>query len=310
MTTPPADPATTAAVDRSKRFRDASDKVRERSDATAKGLAALGTTGLTAVGITKFADLYPLPPGEEPLAWLAIISFVLMSAMLAAFIFRLWNANKPLVPRTDLEAMMTTRKEIDEHEKEEMKRVYDETALRHGAANLQAFEARGDRLQRIADRTSNATLAGTLKAMAERIRAETEVAFSRAQLIVVRRRMNSALKGPWAVIFAIVFVASLVGFGLSTDHIDSERTTRVAAYKACAEAITAKVDKAKLPDICAGVSPSSAASPTAEQTAAAVVTGLTAAYGTCIDTAVEHKRSIDMCDGIKTELASAVQSAP
>src|SRR5262245_26082331 len=99
------DPATDAAVEQAKRFRDASDKIRERSDATAKGLAALATTGLTAVGLTKFSDVFPTPPGQTLWAIGVLVSFVALAVPLFAFTLWLWDANRPLVPRSDLEQM-------------------------------------------------------------------------------------------------------------------------------------------------------------------------------------------------------------
>jgi hypothetical protein len=304
------DLATSAAIDRAKRFRDASDKIRERSDATAKGLAALGTAGLTAVGITKFSDVFPLPPGELDVAYLVVLSFVVMTAVLAAFTFRLWNANKPLVARADLDAMLA-RGEIDDNEKNEMDRIYDEIAARNQSGTLRMLEDRGERFQRIADRTADANLSKQLKAKAERIRAETEVAFARAQLVVVRRRMNRALKGPSAVFLSLAFVVALVGFGLGADHIDSERTARLATYKACAEAVTAKVASAKLPEICSdAVESASPAQSTPEQMAVAAVAALTDAYSKCIDTAIDQKRPLEMCDGIRRQLTAAINAVP
>jgi hypothetical protein len=301
------DTAVEAASERAKRHRDASDKIRERSDTAAKALAALGTAGFTAVGIKEFSDMFPMPPGEW---WVGIgvgVGFLLMIGVLAAFTFRLWDANRPLVPRTDLDGM-EERKEIDDDEKKEMHRAHQETANRHSAASLAEYEARGEGFERLADRETDPARASDLRARADRIRAETDVALARGQLVVVRRRMNRALKGPWAIGYAVAFVVGLLGFGIGADHIESKRSDEVAAYKACAEAVTAKVDESRLPEICDGKYGSAPA--TDEEARAAAVAGLGAQYTSCIDSAVEHERPLDMCDGIRTELVAAAEEAP
>ncbi len=49
---------------RAKCWSDATERIRARTDASAKALAALGTTGITAAGLSKFSDIFPLP--SEP----------------------------------------------------------------------------------------------------------------------------------------------------------------------------------------------------------------------------------------------------
>jgi hypothetical protein len=298
------DAATDAAVEQAKRFRDASDKIRERSDATAKGLAALATTGLTAVGLTKFSDVFPTPPGQAPWVIVVLVSFVALAVPLFAFTLWLWDANRPLVPRSDLE-QMATRGDIDDDEKTEMKRVYVETALRNNAVDLRAFEARGERFQRLADRSVDAAQVTRLSERARRIRAEVDVALTRAQLVVVRRRMNRALKGAPALLSAAVFVAALIGFGIATDHIDSERTERITVYRSCADAVEANVDANTLPDICDGAV-ATPDPPTEQQKHAAAVTAFATLFKTCVDTAAEQNDDLAMCDQIKARLLTAI----
>jgi hypothetical protein len=301
------DTAVEAASERAKRHRDASDKIRERSDTAAKALAALGTAGFTAVGIKEFSDMFPMPPGEWWVGILVVFGFLVMTAVLAAFTFFLWDANRPLVARTNLKEMKD-RDEISGKEQEEMDLAYKETADRHGAATLAEYEARGEGFERLADRETDPARAADLRARANRVRAETELALARGQLIVVRTRMNRALKGWRAVGLASAFVVGLLLFGIGADHIESKRSDEVAAYKACAEAVTANVDESRLPEICKGkYGPAPA---TDEQARAAAVAGLGAQYTSCVDSAVEHERPLDMCDGIRTELVAAAEEAP
>ena len=236
-----ADLATTAAQEEAKRFQEASDKVRERSDAAAKGLAALGTAGLTAIGIAKFSDIYPFPPGQG--GWLVAVfaGFLAMAFVLTAFTFRLWNANRPLVMSVD------GKMDLGSDEAPKVQEIYDATAARHGVKTLRAYAARGERLERIADRTPEATRATAIRTMAERVRANVELAKTRGQLVVIRGRMNRALTGFWAIAYAVIFVLGLFAFGIGVDRLDSERSARAAAYKACTELVAAHVSDAKLP---------------------------------------------------------------
>src|SRR3954447_23859947 len=62
---PPADAASTLLTEaqaRSKHFAELTEGTRKRADLTAKALGALGTTAVSAIGIAKFADIFPLPP--------------------------------------------------------------------------------------------------------------------------------------------------------------------------------------------------------------------------------------------------------
>jgi hypothetical protein len=288
------DQATAAATDRAKQFKDATDKVRERSDAAAKALAALGTAGLTAVGISKFSDVFPLPDGELPVVVIVLLGFLLMVGVLVGLTYLLLNANRPFVPATDIQGASAA-------ELEEIEKIYDRVAKQYGAPSLRAYEARGQRLQRIADRKADATEAAPLLAKAARIRAETESAQARVALLVSRMRMNGALKGRGAKLCAIVFPVGLLMFGIGSDHLDSKRSAEVAAYKACADAATAGVKN--LPPICNGVV-AKAPEPTA---AAKRRDALQAAYTACVDTAVEQAEPLRMCDGIKARLEAAAK---
>src|SRR5437660_3053196 len=48
------------------RFRDGAEAIRQRTDLTAKTFGGLATTAVSALGIAKFADVFPMPPGEWP----------------------------------------------------------------------------------------------------------------------------------------------------------------------------------------------------------------------------------------------------
>lgn len=125
--------------------------------------------------------------------------------------------------------------------------IYNAAANPEGVNTLRAYQARGDRWHRLTEREADDTKAKRLRDRAELVRAKIEATQARAALVVIRRRMNRALTGFVPILLALLFVAGLLAFGLGADRLDSERTTRLAAYKACAEAFTAKVPATKLP---------------------------------------------------------------
>ncbi len=62
-----AEPVSVAGTEaQTKRFADAADSIRTRADSTAKGLAAVGTTAVGALGVVKFpATARAAPDGLE-----------------------------------------------------------------------------------------------------------------------------------------------------------------------------------------------------------------------------------------------------
>jgi hypothetical protein len=121
--------------------------------------------------------------------------------------------------------------------------------------------------------------------------------------------MTNALKGVPASLFAVAFVAGLLAFGIGADRLDSERAARLTAYKACADAVTAKVKEDRLPPLCKGVvvTPPAPPAPTPEQTRAGVLESLGSTYRACVDTAVKQKQPVAMCDGIRVQLTAAAK---
>jgi hypothetical protein len=291
-----ADEAASAFTDRAKQYKEATDKVRERSDAAAKALVGLGTAGLTAVGISKFSDVYPLPDGELGTALLVGAAFLLMAGVLVTLTFLLLTANRPLVTEVDADKMSASA-----DEKKAIKKIYDEVAKRNGAEAMRVYDARGQRFQRIADRKTTPEEATPILAKAARIRSETDAAMARAALIVSRRRMTDALKGWQAGVCALVFVVALLTFGIGADRLESKRTDEVAAYKACAEAETAGV--IKLPSICNDVTMKKPDPPAEEKNRDEAL----AAYATCVETVIKRSLPLITCDGFKADLEAAAK---
>lgn len=74
---PPADDTAESlanvAAEQGKRWAEATDKIRTRTQTTAQAIGALGTTGVTAAGLSKFGDIFPLPASPSGAQWLAIV---------------------------------------------------------------------------------------------------------------------------------------------------------------------------------------------------------------------------------------------
>jgi uncharacterized membrane protein len=253
-------------VAQAKQFLDAADKLRQRSDAAAKALAALGSTAVGAIGIAKFADVFPVPDGYWYLPYVVIAGFVAMAVAVVLFSAGLWRVTRPLYMRSDTTLMtddLVARKNPKKSELALVERIFAEAARQNDASSLQALESRGWRLNRIAERTSDDARRTRLTAQAMKILTEVRTTQLRAAVIVIRKRTSSlpTSVGTWATV--LLFVAGLVAVGVGADQLDSERGAddrRATAAKACADAAKAvteqDLDPAKLlPRSCGEVPP-------------------------------------------------------
>jgi hypothetical protein len=240
---PAATPATAASggsSDQVQRFRDAVEEIRQRTERTAKGIGGLGTAAVSAVGIAKFADLFPWPPGQWLWAAILIVSFFAMIFMVGVFSYRLWGVSQPLVTKSDPDQM-----EVSDDEKDEINKVYDETAHLAWVPTLRALEARAHRLDRVSGRLegsadpTKAAISARLKKQCGDATNDVRSAQARAALVVVRRRSTYAVRGPGAVIAYAVFAVAVFGFGVAANRLDSERDQRTQVVKDCAAAAKA-----------------------------------------------------------------------
>jgi hypothetical protein len=268
--TTPVDPGTAWTAAQAKQYLEASDTLRARTDLAAKALGGLGTAAVSAIGIAKVGDIFPWPPGEKVSLVFLLVGFGLMVLAIVALTLRFWTANRPLLPTSDPVRMRdktppkkrdrnTTASEIDDDEKNIMCAVYDEEVA-HAAFSLgnhetlKHYEERADSLERETQtRWGQAGLDAKRRQVA-RMRAEIDKAQQRAKLVVVRRRLNKTLNSWMAALWAFLFVAGLVGFGMSADHLEAQRSGRIATDKSCAEAVKAGVRPEALPPICDNVS--------------------------------------------------------
>lgn len=233
---PTAAPAA-MAIAQGKRYAEAIERMRGRSDAAAKTLGALATTAITAVGLEKFSGVFPFAT-DDAWSWVAVVAtvggFVALAVAVGWFVARLWWSNRPIFMPADLER---TEDLADEPERTLVRRIYQEIADLNDAPSLSAYEARGWRLNAIAEQLgSGDPLKARLTAQAATIAAEVSATESRAVLNVVRSRSARVLGASRIWRLPALFVAAVLALGLGSDHLASERADRVSTAKACAEA--------------------------------------------------------------------------
>jgi hypothetical protein len=253
------------ATEQEKRFREVADKIRSRADLTAKGLGTVGTTILTALGISQVGDVFPARPDEWQW-WVStgfvIIGFVGMATVLAFFTLRLWRLNQPIFLASDVNWMpdlkepKQTAPVVDSEaaaslnqiktERRRVQDLYREVAALNLAPTLLAYEARGDRFDRIASRRGED--AEGLRDQASLIKAEVLATQTRALAVLVRDRAARALTGNSARMAYATFVAGVILFATGADWLDSGQTDKIAQAKNCGDA--SKAGATVLPDEC------------------------------------------------------------
>jgi hypothetical protein len=223
------------AADLNDRWRDAVEAVRKRADTTAKALLALGTTALTALGIAKFSDIYPRPPGDGAKWVIAvlIVSFLAMAFVIVFFTVRVYRLSETLVMASDPDEITDLR---GDDERDQVDKVYNQVAAEKNVRSLAAYEARAERLDRIAARISDADEVARLRDEATLIRTEVVTAAGRAALAVLRYRAGRVIKSFWAWVMYLVFFAAVIGFGFSSDWLDSARAGETKVATECAAA--------------------------------------------------------------------------
>jgi hypothetical protein len=222
-----ADPAFSQA----ERLRDACDRIRERADLTARAVGEIGIILLTGVGVAKVGDFFPFPGGLWSWFWLVmeLVGLGLIATVFAFFMPRLWKLNEPILIGPDYEHR------IAPNEKEQVSEILDQVKRRNGVRSLVAYEARGLRYQRIADRVDN-DLGPILQRRASQIATEVLGTFERARLVIVRQRVARAIRGPGALVAYFGFALGLILVVTGADYLAGKRSEEVAL---CAQAESA-----------------------------------------------------------------------
>jgi hypothetical protein len=221
-----------------KLYSDATDQVRKRADLTAKALGGIGTTALTAVGLSKFSDIYPWPPGQAVALVAVIAGFAAMAVVVILFTTRLWSANSPIFMTLDLSEMDQSG-DLAPRETSRVQRVYDAMAARNNVKSPRVYEARASALQRIAMATEDAERRAELAQQALLMQAEVRATLARAAVNVVRQRAKDAVIGKTPYLLYATFFIGLFAFGVGSDRLDSERSAKITTAKNCADALKA-----------------------------------------------------------------------
>ena len=245
-------PAVSRAQGEEEAYSKALDLTRQRSDLTAKAIAGLGSSAIGALGIAKLTDIWP--PGEPTIAVLGLCAgFLLMAVGVVMLARGVWSAQQPVV--------LGSGGSIDDLEQREqllVNRISDEIAHFHDVESLRAYEARGERLNRIATRLrpSDSELADRLVEDSQVIAAKVSATRMRAVYAVVRQRATRAFYSGWSVSFAFLIAVGFYLVGISADKLDAERSGQIDFAKSCAVAIgTPNIDTNDLPPACSNGAP-------------------------------------------------------
>jgi hypothetical protein len=245
--------ATAAGAERasqsSEQFSKAIETLRGRSDLAAKALGGVGTAAITALGYAKLTDIFPYGGPGWALALLAVGPIAMVVALW--FLAHGFNAaTQSLITSSDVDETASRNGGMKDAEKELVKRTYQDTAKLNGVKTLRAYEARGQRFERIAERAP-AARATVLGEAATRIAAEVAATQERAAAFVLRRRSNRALFAKRTLAYLLLFVAGWYGTALAADALQSERSDSITVAKECAAArALPNIVESKLPGIC------------------------------------------------------------
>jgi hypothetical protein len=302
-------PGSQRASDQAGRYREAMEKIRQRTDYTSKALATVGTAAVAGIGYTKLADVFPWGGPWEAFVALAL-GVILMIVAVLYLVFRFARASESVFTSSDPEETFERNKIKDTDEQNLIKKVYAETAARHGLDSLDAYERQARRFERIAER-SDKERAAELRARADQILNEVLAAQDRAAALLLRRRAHDAVFGRALILCVIAFVIGWYGTAIGADALQSEHTDQVALAKACAEARAAEgVVKDDIPGIC-GTQLQAEKEEEEKKTAAkarrAGITALAAAVETCQNTAEENKEDEKKaCGALERALTAAL----
>jgi hypothetical protein len=232
-TTPPTGGRTTSE------FKDIADAVRSRTDLFGKTLGAIATLGVTAVGLAKIGDLFPIDGNGW---WAALACIGLVAAGVAAIwiAVRLMKVARPVFTDPDL----TVSTDLNEDEQSAVKPVYDAAAKRFGYTSLVGLQERERSLRDAASWTTDKDERARRTALADEVKSEIEQALARGQVVTVRHRSTNAVTG-FAWVLYITVILGLIAFAIGTDKVSSDRMDAADA-KACAEARKAGATKEEL----------------------------------------------------------------
>ena len=296
--TPSKEPA---AADPVAAYRETGERIRARVDRNAKLLGSLGTIAVTAVGLAKISDLFPLSSTTAARIWfgLAVFGFVLAVAAVLYVATRLSKVGEPIVMRSDLDEVSAENK-LSRKERERVASSFERTANLNRVDSLAAYEAAQHRLRRIARRTDDPAAKAELEADAAAIATDLSVTFAGAWVDLLRRRAARAVRGAGAWVAYAGFVAGFLLFALGTDYVQrrsrrssgADREVRQSAQGGCG--CHAAVDLLRA---CAG---GGAPAPKAPEVRATIASSLLKALQACTEAVAAGTLPASACDGLRT----------
>lgn len=118
--------ASPAGSDPVQRYRDMADKLRARTDTFGKLLGSVGTTLITAAGISRISGLFPVPPHDTVLIVGTFLSLVVGIGAVLWIALRLNNVANPISLRSDINDLIANQ-EITGDESSLLNNVYRRT---------------------------------------------------------------------------------------------------------------------------------------------------------------------------------------
>lgn len=302
-------PGTARATEQAQRFRDAAEKIRSRTDLTAKALGAVGTAAVAGVGYAKFADVFPYDGPSIALVGLAA-GLIGMVVAVVSLVWRFSKASGSVFTSADVDNVISTNS-LDGEEEKILREKYERMAKLNEVDSLSAYQARAYRFERIADRLPG-TEGEPLRARAGQIMSELLATQNQVSTLIVRYRANQAVYGTMTLFLIGLFILSWYGTALSADALEGRRSGEVDIAKSCGEAAEkGGTFKSGTPAIC-GEADDEELTPTQEAAKAARdgVAAILAARNACLDKADEAGAGGAVCEPLQRALAAAGESSP
>jgi hypothetical protein len=209
------------ATEKSEHFRVLMTLIRSRTDATAKGLAAVGTTAVGAIGYATLADFFPYRGPAIAVAGIGLGLLAMITAVVK-LVQRFERLAETIITFPDAERTRR-RSDLGDDEYRKLTVEYGEMAKLNEVGSLRAYYARAHRFERIAETSADQATANLLRARADTIRVQVMGTQDRAVVFILRERAKLAFFHRTAIAYLVLFLIGWYGTALSADAIQSKR---------------------------------------------------------------------------------------
>jgi hypothetical protein len=237
------------------RYRTMADALRSRADITAKALGSIGLTVVTAIGLARVGDLFPLPPGSVSWAWPwstswessyndallglvgAVVGLLFMAFVVITFSARIWRLQRPvtLLPEKRyrwLRGGFGLTDGEERHQKEIQRAILGPSPESYHLRG-QLLAAAATRYEAIGGESTHADVARQEAAVITR---RVDLANALVGVDVIRGRASRVISDRKAMGLGALFLAGIVMFALGTSYLSGERTDALTIAKACKDA--------------------------------------------------------------------------